>query len=75
MMTGTAGAAAIAFINSVAQFGGLIGPWMIGWVKQSTGSFSAALVAIAAFLLVASVIAFLLRVEPRPLRSAEARRV
>lgn len=75
MMTGTAGAAAIAFINSVAQFGGLIGPWMIGWVKESTGSFAAALVAISAFLLVASIIAFLLRVEPRPLGSAEARRV
>ena len=66
MMTGTAGAAAIAFINSVAQFGGLIGPWMIGWVKGSTGSFSDALLAIAAFLLIASVMSFLLRVAPRP---------
>ncbi|HET9146924.1 MAG TPA: MFS transporter, partial [Acetobacteraceae bacterium] len=66
MMTGTAGAAAIALINSIAQFGGLIGPWMIGWVKGSTGSFTAALLAIAAFLLAAAIIAFVLRVEPRP---------
>lgn len=66
MMTGTAGAIAIAFINSIAQFGGLIGPWMIGWVKGSTGSFTDALLAIAAFLLVAGIIALLLRVSPRP---------
>lgn len=65
MMTGTAGAAAIAFINSVAQFGGLIGPWMIGWVKGSTGSFQLALLALAAFLLIAAIMAFLLRVAPR----------
>ncbi|MEE3503761.1 MFS transporter [Acidiphilium acidophilum] len=64
MMTGTAGAIAIAFINSIAQFGGLIGPWMIGWVKSSTGSFSDALLAISAFLLVASIIALRLRIVP-----------
>jgi sugar phosphate permease len=66
MMTGTAGAVAIGFINSVAQFGGLIGPWMIGWVKNSTGSFQVALLALAAFLLLAAIIAFLMRVAPRP---------
>lgn len=70
MMTGTAGAAAIAFINSVAQFGGVIGPWMIGWVKGSTGSFSAALLVIAAFLLIASIMSFLLRVKPHPVERA-----
>ena len=66
MMTGTACAAAIGFINSVAQFGGLIGPWMIGRVKEATGSFEAALLALAAFLLFAAIIAFLMRVAPRP---------
>ena len=65
MMTGAAGAAAIAFANSIAQFGGLIGPWMIGWVKGSTGSFAAALLTIAAFLLIATIIALLMRTEPR----------
>jgi MFS transporter, ACS family, tartrate transporter len=65
MMTGTAGAGAIAFINSVAQFGGLIGPWMIGLVKGATGSFQWALLALAAFLLIAAIIAFMMRVVPR----------
>lgn len=66
MMTGTAGAVAIAFINSIAQFGGLIGPWMIGIVKSSTGNFHLALLALAAFLLIAAIMAFMLRIVPRP---------
>jgi ACS family tartrate transporter-like MFS transporter len=63
--TGAAGAATIALINTVAQFGGLIGPWSIGLVRSATGSFSLALLMIAAFLMVATVIALLMRVAPR----------
>ena len=33
-MTGIAAAASIAAVNTVAQFGGLIGPWLIGLVKD-----------------------------------------
>lgn len=76
LLTGAAAAVSIAFVNTVAQFGGLIGPWMIGLVKDSTGSFTAALLALAAFLLVAATIALLLRVTPRravPLAAAIAR--
>jgi ACS family tartrate transporter-like MFS transporter len=71
LATGVAGAASIAFVNTVAQFGGLVGPWMIGWVKDSTGSYAAALLTIAAFLVVAAVIALALRVGP--VRSAAVR--
>jgi sugar phosphate permease len=71
-MTGAAAAASIAFVNTVAQFGGLIGPWMIGFVKGSTGSFALALLTISGFLLVAAVIALLLRTTPRRARSAPA---
>jgi sugar phosphate permease len=65
LMTGAAGAASIAAVNTIAQFGGLIGPWCIGLVKDATGSFSLALVAIAGFLIVASVIAATMRVTPK----------
>ncbi|HEY0522967.1 MAG TPA: MFS transporter [Stellaceae bacterium] len=65
LLTGAAAAVSIAFVNTVAQFGGLIGPWMIGLVKDSTGSFTAALLALSAFLLVASAIAASLRLTPR----------
>ena len=43
LITGAAAATSIAFVNTVAQFGGLIGPWMIGLVRSSTGSFTLAL--------------------------------
>jgi predicted MFS family arabinose efflux permease len=65
LLTGAAGAASIAMVNTLAQFGGLIGPWCIGLIKDSTGSFSWALVGIAGFLIVASAIAATMRVKPR----------
>ncbi len=65
LFTGVAAAGSIAFVNTVAQFGGLIGPWGIGLVKAQTGSFAAALLTIAGALVVAAVIALSLRLGPR----------
>jgi cyanate permease len=62
--TGAAGAATIALINTVAQFGGLVGPWSIGLVRAATGNFKFALLTIAAFLVVATLIALVMRVTP-----------
>ena len=62
--TGAAGAATIALINTVAQFGGLVGPWSIGLVRNATGNFKLALLTIAAFLVVATIIALVMRVTP-----------
>jgi MFS family permease len=64
LMTGVAGAGAIAFVNTIAQFGGLIGPWMIGFVRGRTGSFALGLITMAVFLMVAGLIALTLRVAP-----------
>ncbi|MDR3437810.1 MFS transporter [Telmatospirillum sp.] len=64
-MTGVAGAVSIAVVNMIAQFGGLVGPWSIGLVKTATGSFSIALVVVAAFLFAASAIAAAMRVTPK----------
>jgi MFS transporter, ACS family, tartrate transporter len=63
--TGAAGAATIALINTIAQFGGLVGPWSIGLVRSSTGSFKLALLTIAGFLVIATVIALCMRVTPQ----------
>jgi sugar phosphate permease len=62
--TGAAGAATIALINTIAQFGGLVGPWSIGLVRNATGNFKLALLTIAAFLVVATIIALVMRVTP-----------
>jgi len=68
--TGAASAACIAFVNIVAQFGGT-GPWLIGAVKDATGSFTLALVTLAAFFFVAAAIALAMKAEPKQ-RLAEA---
>lgn len=63
--TGAAGAATIALINTVAQVGGLVGPWSIGLVRSATGNFNLALLTISAFLVIATIIALVMRVHPR----------
>jgi ACS family tartrate transporter-like MFS transporter len=37
--TGVAAAAAIAFINSLGNLGGFAGPYVIGFINETTGSF------------------------------------
>ncbi len=47
VLSSTAAAGGIAFINSVGNLGGFFGPFLIGMVRQQTGSFSIALAALA----------------------------
>ncbi|HEY4126095.1 MAG TPA: MFS transporter [Rhizomicrobium sp.] len=42
-MSGTAAAAAIALVNCVANLGGFLGPTVVGYLKQATGSYTAAM--------------------------------
>ncbi|MBS0544186.1 MAG: MFS transporter [Proteobacteria bacterium] len=46
-LSGTAAAAGIALINSVANLAGFGAPWMLGVVKTSSGSFTGGLLAVA----------------------------
>jgi ACS family tartrate transporter-like MFS transporter len=55
-LTGTAAAVAIALINSVAQFAGIFGPWLIGVSKDVTGGFELALGALGGCLVIACVV-------------------
>lgn len=41
LMTGTAAAAAIALINSVANLSGIVAPPLLGWSRDTTGGFVA----------------------------------
>lgn len=38
VLTGTAAAAGLAFINSVGNLAGFAGPYAIGWISETTGS-------------------------------------
>jgi MFS family permease len=59
-LTGAAVAIGIALINTIGQVGGLLGPWLVGVIRDFTGNFSVALVVLAAAAFLASLIAFLL---------------
>jgi MFS family permease len=60
-LTGLAAAGGLAFINSVGTMGGFVGPYLMGWLTDRTGSFSAGLGAMAAFLALATVLAWSLK--------------
>jgi D-galactonate transporter len=46
-LSGAAAAGGIAMINGFAQIGGFTGPYLVGWIRESTQSFSMALLALA----------------------------
>ena len=50
LVSGVGAAAGIALINSVGNIGGFVGPYILGYVLDTTHSFSAGLVSIGAIL-------------------------
>jgi ACS family tartrate transporter-like MFS transporter len=72
ILTGTAAASGIAWINSVGNLGGFFGPTIVGWVKDYTGSFAGGLYALAGFALLSAMVPALgLRIA-NPLRQEMA---
>ncbi len=55
-LRGTAAAAGIALINSIGNLGGFFGPYLVGWIKQTSGRFEAGFEALAAALLAAAIL-------------------
>lgn len=53
--SGTAAAAALAFVNAVSNLGGFFGPAIIGFLTQSTGSFKLAVAILGVFVFVGLV--------------------
>ena len=60
-LTGVAAAGGLAFINSIGTLGGFVGPAVVGWLKDTTGSFSAGLVGMGGFLLLSTMLTGTLR--------------
>jgi ACS family tartrate transporter-like MFS transporter len=58
-LSGTAAAGAIALINSIGNLAGFGGPYLIGWIKDSTGSTANGLLALAVLPLLAGILVFL----------------
>ncbi len=72
-LTGAGAAAGIAFINSVGSLGGFCGPYMIGWAKRVTNSFSGGLYALAAMCVAGAIVTLIaVRVhQPAPMDAQE----
>lgn len=55
MLAGGAAAAGIALVNSIGNIGGFLGPTLVGYVTDATGSYGAALSVLAAFVATSGV--------------------
>lgn len=76
LLSGTAAAGGIALINAVGNLGGFLGPYMFGLVKDSTGSDTIGLLAIAIAPVVSAIVLLALghdrRLERIPPKAAAA---
>lgn len=57
-LTGSAAAGGIALINSIGNLGGFVGPYVLGYLKDSTGTYEAGLYFLAAMAMLSGLIAF-----------------
>jgi ACS family tartrate transporter-like MFS transporter len=62
-LSGTAAAGGIAWINSVGNLGGFVGPTIVGQVRTATGSYSGALFILSGALVLLGLLALTLRAE------------
>ena len=74
MLSGTAAAGGIALINSLGNLGGFFGPYVMGLIRNATGSFSVGMVVLACGTLVSAILVFVLghdrRLEHVPMELA-----
>ena len=74
MLTGTAAAGGIAFINAVGTLGGFAGPYAMGLARDATGSYGVGLLVLSSGMLVSCITLLLLgrsrRLEHAPARPA-----
>jgi ACS family tartrate transporter-like MFS transporter len=73
-LRGTAAAGGIALINAVGNLGGFAGPYLVGWIKDSTGSYSTGMALLSCGLASATVLVLVLgKLETAALRAEAAR--
>jgi MFS transporter, ACS family, tartrate transporter len=61
ILSGTAAAGSIVLINSIGNLGGYVGPFIVGWIKDSTNSFEMVLYFLAACSLASGALVFVAR--------------
>jgi len=56
ILTGTTAAVGFALINMLGNMGGFVGPYITGWAKGLTGSYTGALAMLGGFLLLDAIV-------------------
>jgi MFS family permease len=72
LLTGTAAAAGIALINAIGNLGGFVGPYLVGWIRDTWKDPSLATASLGGFMIVAGVITILLGHDRRMEAVADA---
>jgi ACS family tartrate transporter-like MFS transporter len=71
-LSGTAAAGGIAMVNSIGNLGGFLGPYVVGWIKDSTQSYASGLYFLAACAFASGVIALVVVKPTAPVRLPQA---
>ncbi|GJE18654.1 MFS transporter [Methylobacterium marchantiae] len=71
-LSGSAAAVGIATINSIGNLGGFVGPWVIGWIKDRTGSFTGGLIFVAVLLVLSAIVTLVVARSGRRAEPARA---
>jgi ACS family tartrate transporter-like MFS transporter len=70
-LTGSAAAASVGFINSMGNLGGFLGPFVLGYVVQRTGSSAGGLAFVSALAFAAALTVMLIRIPARAQRAVD----
>jgi len=70
VLTGTAAAGGIALINSLGNLSGWLGPFIVGWLRDVTGTTSSGLFFVAGLEVLAALLILLLTSDDRPVSPA-----
>ena len=64
-LSGKGAAGGLALISSIGTLGGFLGPMSMGWLRETTGSFSLGLAVMAGFIALSGLLALLLPIFMR----------
>jgi predicted MFS family arabinose efflux permease len=75
-LTGAAAGGAIALINSVGNLGGFFGPYVVGYIKDTTGSFTTSMIFLGVIMIISScIIVFLVKQSGKALNQNAERKL
>ena len=60
-LSGTGAAGGFALINSIGNLGGFTGPWLMGFFRDSTGSYTTGMTSLGLIIFAGGIMAWLLK--------------